>query len=133
MQDIQNIAAVEQTMLRRLAEAHKIWRAGRPPAPQPPKKTAATVECWNKVDETRQEFDVIRQAQEDVLGLAIGFQLNTGGWRLYTKGGVNLLASAFEDVERNHHPGFGAAVQAAWMNLGVPGDPRGVWDSDALL
>ena len=71
--------------------------------------------------------------REDPLGTAIWSQLSVVGWRLYAKGGANLLTTVYRRIDLEQHPGFVYAVGRAWQDLGFPGDPRGTWTGIELL
>jgi hypothetical protein len=129
--------AEENAILDRLARAHKDWRDHRP-SPSLPRtdeeKRTALAEVLRKVQNPEpQDVEVIREAQSDPLGTAIRSQLSVVGWRLYAKGGLDLLVAVYRRIEIEQHPGFVYAVLRAWRNLGFPGDPRGVWRGIELL
>lgn len=126
--------ADEQTILERLARAHKEWRDHRPPPPPPEDDTAVIARAWHKVQNPEpQDVEVIRAAREDPLRAAIWSQLSVVGWRLYAKGGVDLLSAVYHRIERDQHPGFAWEVLRAWTDIGFPGDPRGVWQGTSLF
>ena len=80
-----------------------------------------------------QDVEVLRGAQTDPLSAAIWSQLSMVGWRLYAKGGANLMTAVYRRIERDEHPGFASAACKAWDRIGLPGDPRGVWTGVGLL
>ena len=128
----------EAAALGRLAEAHKAWRDGRPaPSLECPseKETKARIaELFRTIGNPEpQDVGVIRAAPNDPLGAAIWSQLSVIGWRLYARGGVDLLASVYRRLEVEHHPGFVNAIRRAWQGLGFSGDPRGTWLGIELL
>jgi hypothetical protein len=129
--------AEEQAILVRLARAHKDWRDRRPPSPPPmtdAELRAAIIEVSRRVKNPEpQDVEVIREAESDPLKAAIRSQLSVVGWRLYAKGGVDLLVTVYRRIEVEQHPGFVFAVLTAWRDLGFPGDPRGVWRGIELL
>lgn len=134
MPDIERDIADKQQMLDRLAQAHKDWRDHRPP-PLPPEDGAAlATSAWHKTNNPEpQDVEVIREARGDPVGTAIWSQLSVVGWRLYAKGGVDLLSAVYHRIERDQHPGFAWEVVRAWTDIGFPGDPRGIWHGTALL
>ena len=127
----------ERTILDRLARAHRGWRDSRPPPPPPitPEEEARHIaELFRRVqDPEPQDVVAIREAREDPLGTAIWSQLSVVGWRLYAKGGVDLLTTVYRSIDLEQHPGFVYAVQRAWHDLGFFGDPRGTWTGIELL
>ncbi len=128
----------EAAALKRLARAHKEWRDRRPAAPAPPasdeEMKARIAEVVRKVRNPEpQDVAVLRAAHEDPLDAVIWSQLSLVGWRLYAKGGVDLLLSVYRRIELEEHPGFVYAVSRAWCRLGFPGDPRGTWRGTELL
>ena len=129
--------ADEQAILDRLARAHKDWRDRRPPPPPPmndEEKRAVIIEISRQVKNPEpQDVEVIREAQSDPLKAVIRSQLTIVGWRLYAKGGVDLLVTVYRRIEVEQHPGFASAVLTAWRDLGFPGDPRGTWRGANLL
>ena len=129
--------ADEQAILNRLARAHKDWRDRRPPPPPPmtdAERKAAIIEVARRMKNPEpQDIEVIREAQGDPLGTTIRSQLSIVGWRLYAKGGVDLLVTVYRRIELEQHPGFVNAIRIAWRDLGFPGDPRGTWRGTELL
>jgi hypothetical protein len=128
--------ADEQGIIGRLAQAHKEWRDQRPQPPVgPPEDTAVAFArvAYTAQQPEPQDIEVMRRAQEDPLDAAIWSQLSVVGWRLYAKGGVEMLSTVYWLIERDQHPGFVYAVQRAWRTLGLPGDRRGVWNDATLL
>lgn len=133
--------ADEQAILNRLARAHKDWRDRRPPPPPPmtdAERKAAVIEVAREVARRRknpepQDVEIIREVQADPLGTAIRSQLSVVGWRLYAKGGIDLLVTVYRRIELEQHPGFVNALGIAWQDLGFPGDPRGTWSRAKLL
>ena len=129
----------EEMILDRLARAHKEWRDSRPPPPVPPSMTpeedaTRIAELLRRVqDPEPQDVVAIREAPGDPLGTAIRAQLGVVGWRLYAKGGTDLLTTVYRRIDVEQHPGFVYAVQRAWRDLGFPGDPRGTWSGIELL
>ena len=135
MEDI----AEETAALGRLAEAHRTWRDNRPPPPpaapvSDDEARASIAEIWRKVKNPKpQDVEAVRDAAADPLGTVILSQLTVVGWRLYAKGGVQLLTSVCSRIEVEQHPGFVYAVRRAWTGLGFPGDPRGSWGGTEML
>ncbi len=126
--------AEEQAMLDRLALAHKEWRDHRPPPPPSEGSAASIARVWHKVQNPEpQDVEVIRTAREDPLRAAIWSLLSVVGWRLYAKGGVDVLTAVYKRIERDEHPGFATAVSVAWTNIGVPDAPGGLWHRVVLL
>ncbi len=129
----------ERTILDRLAQAHKEWRDSRSPPPPPPPMTleeesTRIAELLRRVQNPEpQDVVTIREAREDPLGTAIWSQLSVVGWRLYAKGGIDLLTTVYRRIDLEQHPGFVNAVRRAWHDLGFPGDPRGTWTGMELL
>ena len=128
--------AEEAAALERLARAHREWRDRRPAAPAASEEEmkARIAEVMRQVRNLEpQDVAVLRVAQEDPLDAAIWSQLSVVGWRLYAKGGVDLLVSVYRRIELEQHPGFADAVKRAWRGIGFPGDPRGTWLGTELL
>ena len=129
----------EKMILDRLARAHKEWRDSRPPSPPSPSMTPEEEATWiaellrRAQNPEPQDVVAIREAREDPLGTAVLSQLSVVGWRLYAKGGTDLLATVYRRIDVEQHPGFMNAVQQAWQDLGFPGDPRGTWSGIELL
>ena len=128
----------EAAALERLARAHKEARARRPEPPPMPESEeefkARLAVLMHKIQNPEpQDVEVIRAAEDDPLGTAVWSQLSVVGWRLYAKGGVDLLVSVYRKVELEQHPAFVYALHRAWQGLGFPGDPRGVWKGTELL
>ena len=101
-------------------------------------RKAAVIEVAREISRRRknpepQDVEIIREVQADPLRTAICSQLSVVGWRLYAKGGVDLLVTVYRRIELEQHPGFVNALGIAWRDLGFPGDPRGVWRGTELL
>jgi hypothetical protein len=129
--------AEEQAILGRLAQAHKEWRDHRPPPPPPLSQEEIKALIARMREKRRdpepQDVVVLREAQTDALLAAIWSQLSVLGWRLYAKGGANLLTAVYRRLERDGHPGFASDTSRAWSGIGFSGDPRGVWTGFGLL
>lgn len=127
----------EKLILDRLARAHKEWRDSRPSPPPsitPEEEATLLAELLRRVqDPEPQDVVAIREARGDPLGTAIWSQLSVVGWRLYAKGGTDLLTTVYRRIDVEQHPGFVYAVQRAWQDLGFPSDPHGTWIGIELL
>lgn len=124
----------EDAILARLARAHKEWREHSPPPPSPEEVAVLLARVRDEFEAPEpQDVEIIRRARQDPLRAAISSQLSVVGWRLYAKGGADMLTAVYRRIERDQHPGFAHAVQWAWRDLGFPGDPRGVWSGIVLL
>ena len=138
MPDSEHDTTEEQAILGRLALAHKEWRARRPMPPPPlsAEEQTARIERilqeWNNRPEP-QDVRIIHEAREDALRAIIWSQLSVVGWRLYAKGGLDMLTEFYRAIEHQQHPGFAAEVFNAWSDIGFSDDPSGRWSGIRLL
>ncbi|MGE4043330.1 MAG: hypothetical protein AB7F35_00650 [Acetobacteraceae bacterium] len=125
----------ELAALARLAAVHGEWSATRPPPPQSQPHLQEVIECFRMAQATRQPPDVERLflARTDPLRAHLAAEIAGIGWRLYARGGCDLLSAVYLRLERDYNPGFANEASHAWRGLGFEDDPRGTWNPLKLL
>ncbi|MFL5253613.1 MAG: hypothetical protein ACJ8AI_12090 [Rhodopila sp.] len=73
------------------------------------------------------------KARTEPLEALLRAELAVVGWRLYARGGCDLMTAVYFRAERDHHPGFIWMLSGSWRGIGFPEDPQGLWGATKLL